>query len=183
MNPPSMPAPRPSRPRSSCRYPPAPAFHPDHPWVSGNQAATAAPAATASGNENGQRGGATSVRAPSPMPQHQAPQVPQLPQLPPLIPVNQPSHQPGQIRPRSFSEAASGEAAARQTVRDSLSHQASAGAQIRALRTREWSSTLEDAFGVSLAVHPEMRSPGQSRDLGARPRTQSLGTAPRGSGI
>ena len=68
-------------------------------------------------------------------------------------------------RPRSFSEAVSGNRAARQTVQQSIVQQASTGAQITAMSDEDWRKAMEKAFGGKSA------SPTQEE---SRSRTQSL---------
>ena len=178
---PSQPSAPNPRARSAGRQLPAPAVNPDHPWFRQNNSAAQA------GNVNGQRPGAAAVlpSVPQPLQPLQSAGQPPRPQL-----SGASAQGPFAPRPRSFSEAASGDAAARQTVRESMDHQASAGAQIKAMRTQAWKDTLDNAFGVSATVFPELRSPsGQRPGSDSRPRTHSLGSAPpappatRGSGI
>ena len=81
---------------------------------------------------------------------------------------------PAQSRPRSFSEAVSGNLAARQTVRQSIVQQASTRAQITAMSDEEWRRAMERAFGGNSA------SPTQE---GSRSRTQSLNDTKSNQGL
>ena len=141
----------------------------------------------ASGNGQGQGARATSVLT-SAQPQATVGQgaaangpftAPRQPRTPAMNPVQTPTSSTptqGQTqRPRSYSEAASGDTAARQTVRDSINHQSSTGAQITALTETRWREAMAQAFGMSTSA--------SQASADSRLRTQSLGDAPsRGPG-
>ena len=119
--------------------------------IAGNQQSLEA--VKASGNARGQRQGAATVQIPQPQTQ---------------VNMGASSNGPFEApRPRSFSEAVSGNQTARQTVRQSLEQQATTGAQITAMSDERWREAMNRAFGMTSA------SPTQEE---SRSRTQSLGT-------
>ena len=159
------------RSRSGGRQtPPNPAFHKDHPWVKAqqqknNQQGHQQPRVQVPGNGQGQGSGAVTVQ--NKMPQvsgtstqsgastygpFTSPMARPLPATPtssqrPLPPT--PSSSQSQ-RSRTYSQATS--EGARRTVMDSITQQASTGAQIAALSETNWRQRMELAFGTSTSA-------------------------------
>ena len=164
------------RPRNNGRQLPTPAVHPDHQWAQPRQNNQA------SGNARGQRPGAASVQI---QPQAQA-----QPQAGAVASAAEnsfraPTAPSSMTRPRSYSEAASGSAAARQTVRESLEQQAFLGAQVRSLENDPWRRQMEEAFGMSmtgLSGSLDSLLARSNQNLNQNSSSGNPPPAPRGSG-
>ena len=148
-----------ARPRSS-KPPPAPAFNPDHPWVKAqNQAQNQAQGQArtqASGNAQGQRAaGAAPVRTSQPQTPARSSGASALGPF-----VTQAEVHP---QPRTYSQVASGNSAARQTVRDSVVQQASTEAQLTALSETSWLEAMGRAFGNTQLTSTSTESPSRSQ--------------------
>ena len=143
---------------------PTPVFHPDHPMAKalpqllqgqgpGQVQQQRVISTNAAGNSNGQRQGAPSVQPAKPQ-AHQAPRG----QVGTQVTL--------QPRPRSFAEAASGTAVARQIVSESMSQISSDSARIQAVVDPVWKAKIDSALSnlrqvtsTSAMPPPQSQSP------------------------
>ena len=117
-------------------------------------------AVKASGNAKGQGRGATSAQIKKPQPTQGAS-------------VNGPFTETQ--RPRSFSEAVSGNLAARQTVRQSIVQQASTAAQITAMSDEKWREAMNKAFGMTSASPTQAESRSRSQSMSSMEQSPNGG--------
>ena len=130
------------RPRQTERTVPTPAFHPDHPWAKLPPAQIQAQLQT-------------SAQASAQAPQASGNEQGQHAGAPAVLP---------QAPRRTFKQAASGEAAARVTVKESLTEISSNKAQLEALNGTTWRRDLDKALAVMRRAFPgSLGSPTSSR--------------------
>ena len=151
-----------SRARGGVQPPPTPAFNPDHPWVRAqNQSQDQGQnqgqnMRQASGNAQGQRAaGAAPVQN----------SQPQTPARSSAASASGPFTTQAEVhqQPRTYSQVASGNLAARQTVRDSVVQQASTEAQLTALSETSWLEAMGRAFGNTQLTSTSTDSPSRSQ--------------------